>query len=62
MNNQIPFGFFPPFNYEQGELKQINDRLNNLERKINRLEKRIDFLDNKNPNYNIPGFSNNYMN
>ena len=27
MNNQIPYGFFPPFNFEQGEIKQINDRI-----------------------------------
>ena len=63
MNNQMPFGFFPPFNYEQNEIKQINDRINNLERKVLKLEKKIEILENnKTPNYNIPGFPNNYMN
>lgn len=64
MNNQMPYGFMPPFNYEQGEIKQINDRLNTLEKKVNKLEKKIEILENNNinkPPYNIPGFPNNYM-
>jgi hypothetical protein len=65
MNNQMPYGFFPPFNFEQNEIKQINDRLNNLEKKVNKLEKKIEIMEgnnvNKNPNYNMPGFPNNYM-
>ena len=42
----------------------MNDRLNNLEKKVNKLEKKIELLERnniKNPNYNMPGFSNNYM-
>ncbi len=58
MNNQMPYGFYPPFNYEQGEIKQISDRLNNLERKINKLEKKIEIMENNNsfrpfPNYPV---------
>ena len=61
MNNQMPYGFFQPFNFEQGEIKQINDRINYLEKRISKIEKKLEILDNKNPNYNMPGFSNNYM-
>ena len=65
MNNQMPYGFFPPFNYEQGEIRQINERLTNLEKKVNKLEKKIEIMENNNinkvPNYNMPGFPNNYM-
>ena len=64
MNNQIPYGFFPPFNFEQGEIKQINDRLNNLEKKVNKLEKKVEIIENnfgRNSNFNNSNFPNNYM-
>lgn len=57
MNNQIPFGFIPNFNYEQ-----INDKINQLEQKIKLLERKIKILENNTlTNYNKPMFPNNYM-
>lgn len=62
MNNQMPYGFMPPFN--QNEIQQLSDKINYLEKKVNKLEKKIEIIENNNsykPSYNLPGFPNNYM-
>ena len=56
MNNQMPFGFMPPFNFEQNEIKKINNRIDYLEKKINKLEKKIEMLEGN----NYRPFQNNY--
>ncbi len=62
MNNQIPYDFMPPFN--QGcncnrDLKAINEKIDNLERKIKFIERRLSMLESMNtfPNYQ----NNNYI-
>ncbi len=59
MNNQIPYGFMPPFNFEQSEIRQLSDRINNLDKKIGRLEKRIEIIENNNSFRPFPNFPNN---
>ena len=59
MNNQMPFGFMPPFNFEQNEIRQLNDRINNLEKKVGKLEKKIEILENNNSFRPFPNFPNN---
>ena len=59
MNNQIPYGFMPPFNFDKNETKQINDKIDYLEKRIKKLEKKIELLENN--NYKpYPIFPNNY--
>ena len=48
MNREISYGFMPPFNFEQNEIKQLSDKINFLERKIRKLEKKIEMLEGNN--------------
>lgn len=59
MNNQMPFGF-PPFNFEQNEIQQLNNKLNILDKRIKKLEKKIEMLEGNNyrPYQSYP---NNYL-
>lgn len=72
MNNQIPYGFMPPFNPNQGELRALNERVDTLEKKVRRLEKKVSVLENNasyqiptpyanNSNYTQQDYPNNYM-
>ena len=73
MNNQMPFGFMPPFN-QNNDIRVLNQRVENLERSIRRLERRVSNLesfhsapprprqfDNNSTNFNTEEFPNNYM-
>ena len=59
MNNQMPYGFLPPFNFEGNEINQINKRLDYLENVIKRLEKKVEILE-KNNYKPFPNIPNNY--
>ena len=48
MNNQIPYGFMPPFFNPNNDLKMVNERLDNLEKTVKKLEKKITILENSN--------------
>ncbi len=65
MNNQIPYGFMPPFFDQNNDLRMINERLDNLEKMVRKLDKKVSILENSNiyppsirPNRDYP---NNYM-
>ena len=60
----MPFGYMPPFNVEQNEIKRLSDKVDNLEKRLNKLEKKIEALEKNNAfpmPYNMPNFPNNYM-
>ena len=53
--NQTPFGFFPPFGGNQNQpqqcqcnnqIRNVNERLDNIERQIRRLDRRITTIEN----------------
>ncbi len=63
MNNQMPYEFMPPFN--QGcncnkDLKSINEKVDNLEKRIKILERKVSMLESFNsyPNYPPMPFNN----
>lgn len=62
MNNQIPYGFIPPFNNmnQNKEIKILNERVETLEKKVRRLEKKVSMLENN--SYQIPTPYNNNLN
>ena len=57
MNNQMPYGYMPPFNnnynYDR-ELKMMNDKIELLEKQIKKLDKRVTNLENNNNYYPRP--------
>ena len=58
MNNQIPYGFMPPFNsFPNEELRILNERIDNLEKVVRKLEKKVARLES----FPTPGMPNNYM-
>ncbi len=63
MNNQIPYGFIPPFNNQTN--RNIEERLDKIEKQIKKVDKRLTMLEN-NINYPMPysnqrDFPNNYI-
>ena len=48
MNKEMPYGFMPPFNFEQNIIKQIIERIDYLEKKIKRLERKTETLEGNN--------------
>ncbi len=68
MNNQLPYGFMPPYNQNnQYELRMLNERVDTLERKVKRLEKKVSILENNSYQVPVPygnkeqDYPNNYM-
>lgn len=81
MNNQMPYGFMPPSQNQpshQGcqcivEMRNMNERVDTLERQVRRLERRLNNLENSNNMFSRPEpvanlqsttdnqFSNNYI-
>ena len=61
MNNQIPYGYMPPF-FPNNDIGMIMDRLDNLERSIKKLEKKVTNLENNYPMpYPNPAFRNDFV-
>lgn len=62
MNNQMPYGFMPPF--EQPEINKLNDKLDKLEKRVTKIEKKVQMLENNNVYpmpFNMPNYPSNYM-
>ena len=68
MNNQMPYGYMPQMNW-MNELRMINERIDNLEKRVKKIEKKISMMETNNmPNnyptqmpYNTQEYPNNYM-
>ncbi len=61
MNNQLPYGYMPPF-FPNNDMQIIMDRIDNLERNIKKLEKKVSILENNiQMPYPNPTFRNEYL-